>query len=277
MHMVCYTRACTNSVVRTARSARTHRPFGSMRPPGPQQRLASVVPALAGCCRGARHDADRYMQRSPGAPPRRRSHMRGQATPDPGGSAGPLRAKQPPGPGPAAPRAPVLHEQAGRGRVQQRGQQRGRRQHERRRVVQRAAGQQERVVGQVGRVADLAQAAQPAARLAQQRAEQLACADIRGYPLWERGPLGSSAAGLRALGAAARALRGAQQTFCWPGRARSPTCRRRASARIQAGCMRSQACPPRCQPIRSHAAPALALSRPPQSWRVSSTPTHGVG
>ena len=74
---------------------------------------------------------------------------------------------------------PVLHEQAGRAGVQQRGQQRRLRQHERGRVVQRAPGQQERVVGQVGRVADLAQAAQPPARLAQQPRQQLACAPAR--------------------------------------------------------------------------------------------------
>ena len=71
--------------------------------------------------------------------------------------------------------SPVLHEQAGRAGVQQRGQQRRLRQHERGRVVQRAPGQQECVVGQVGRVADLTQAAQPPARLAQQPRQQLAC------------------------------------------------------------------------------------------------------
>ena len=159
---------------------------------GPQQRLASVVPALAGCCRGAWHDTDRHLQPSPSALPclAATAACTGRPRPDPGGRAGLRRSSQPPGPGPRGRAAPVLHKQAGCGRVQQRGQQRGRRQHERRRVVQRAAGQQERVVGQVGRVADLAQAAQPAARLTQQRAEQLACARPRGSGCsagWRRG------------------------------------------------------------------------------------------
>ena len=75
----------------------------------------------------------------------------------------------------------MLHEDASCSRVQQGGQQRRRPQHQRGRVVQRAPGQQERVVGQVGRVADLAQAAQAPARLLQQPCQQLACAsDVQG-------------------------------------------------------------------------------------------------
>jgi len=93
-------RACGERAQHACTAARLHALTG------PQQRLASVVPALAGCCRGARHDTDRHLQPSPSALPclAATAACTGRPRPDPGGRAGLRRSSQPPGPGPARPR-----------------------------------------------------------------------------------------------------------------------------------------------------------------------------
>jgi len=216
-------RACGERAQHACTAARLHALTG------PQQRLASVVPALAGCCRGARHDTDRHLQPSPSALPclAATAACTGRPRPDPGGRAGLRRSSQPPGPGPARPRG-TCAARAGRLRPSPAARAAARAAPARAAARSAARGRPAGTRRRPGRARRRPRAGCAAGRTphpAARRAARLrATARVR--------LLSGLAAGVLAVGAAACAPRGASQIPCRPGQGRGPSCyRQRACVR----------------------------------------------